>query len=120
MLTASGGANENFARELFELFVLGEGHYTEADVYAGARVFSGWNLTRPGAAADGTQHYEFVYNSAQHETTAKTFSFPIYSNGSATIPARALRASGAAPIMQAGRAGCHDATVQRPSRSPRR
>ena len=27
-----------------------------------ARVFTGWNLARPGAAADGSQHYEFVYN----------------------------------------------------------
>ena len=40
------------------------------------------------SAADGTQHYEFVYNAGQHETTAKTFSFPIYPDGSKTIPAR--------------------------------
>ena len=79
---------ENFAREIMELFTVGVGNYTEADVYAGARVFTGWNLARPGAAADGSQHYEFVYNAAQHETTAKTFSFPIYPNGSQTIPAR--------------------------------
>ena len=80
---------ENFAREIMELFTVGVGNYTEQDVYAGARVFTGWNLTRPGAAAAGTQHYEFVYNAAQHDTAEKTFSFPIYSNGSKTIPARA-------------------------------
>jgi uncharacterized protein (DUF1800 family) len=80
---------ENFARELMELFTMGVGHYTEADVYAGARVFSGWNLARPGADGDPAQHYGFFYNAGQHDTGAKTFSFPIYSEGSPTIPARA-------------------------------
>src|SRR5437867_3933785 len=79
---------ENFAREIMELFTVGVGHYTESDVYAGARVFTGWNLQRPGSAADGSQHYEFIYNPQQHETTAKTFSFPIYPDGGNTIPAR--------------------------------
>jgi len=79
---------ENFAREIMELFTVGVGHYTESDVYAGARVFTGWNLQRPGTAADGSQHYEFVYNAGNHETTAKTFSFPIYADGNRTIPAR--------------------------------
>src|SRR6185436_19676253 len=51
---------ENFGREIMELFTVGVGHYTEADVYAAARVFSGWNLARPGTAADGSQHYEFL------------------------------------------------------------
>ena len=36
---------ENFGREIMELFTVGVGNYTEADVYAAARVFSGWNLT---------------------------------------------------------------------------
>ena len=79
---------ENFAREVMELFTMGVGHYTEPDVYAGARVFTGWNLQRPGSAADGSQHYEFVYIPGNHETTAKTFSFPIYPDGGRTIPAR--------------------------------
>src|SRR5579872_2769854 len=73
---------ENFAREVMELFTMGVGNYTEPDVYAGARVFSGWNLARPGLVADGSQHYEFVYNAGQHETSAKTFSFAVYPNGS--------------------------------------
>jgi uncharacterized protein (DUF1800 family) len=80
---------ENFGREIMELFTMGVGNYTEADVYAAARVFSGWNLARPGAANDPAQHYEFVYNAGQHDTAEKTFSFPIYGNGSRTIPARA-------------------------------
>jgi uncharacterized protein (DUF1800 family) len=79
---------ENFGREIMELFTMGVGHFTEADVYAAARVFTGWNLGRPGVAADGSQRYEFLYNANQHDTGAKTFSFPIYSDGSKTIPAR--------------------------------
>ena len=79
---------ENFAREIMELFTMGVGYYTEPDVYAGARVFSGWNLQVVGAAGDAARHQEFFYNPAQHETTAKTFSFPIYGDGNATIPAR--------------------------------
>jgi uncharacterized protein (DUF1800 family) len=79
---------ENFAREIMELFTVGVGHYTEDDVYAGARVFSGWNMQQVGSAADGSRHWEFVYNASQHETTAKTFSFPMM-NGSRTIAARA-------------------------------
>ena len=79
---------ENFAREIMELFTMGVGTFTEEDVYAGARVFTGWNLSRPGAAVDGTQHYEFVYNAGQHETTPKTFTFPIYADGNRTIPGR--------------------------------
>ena len=79
---------ENFGREIMELFTMGVGNYTEEDVYAAARVFTGWNLQRPGTAADGSQHYEFIYNAGQHDTAAKTFSFQIYPDGSKTIPAR--------------------------------
>jgi len=79
---------ENFGREIMELFTMGVGHYTEPDVYAAARVFSGWNLARPGAAGDPAQHYEFSYVANQHDTSAKTFSFAIYPDGNKTIPAR--------------------------------
>ena len=41
-----GAPNENFARELMELFTLGEGHYTESDVKEAARAFTGWSLER--------------------------------------------------------------------------
>jgi uncharacterized protein (DUF1800 family) len=40
----SGQPNENFAREVMELFTLGEGHYTEQDVKEAARAFTGWSL----------------------------------------------------------------------------
>ena len=38
--------NENFARELMELFTLGEGHYTEQDVKEAARAMTGWSMNR--------------------------------------------------------------------------
>src|SRR5512137_35643 len=80
---------ENFGRELMELFSMGVGFYTESDVYAAARVFTGWNLKRT-TTGTGDLHplYEFVYNANSHETAAKTFSFPIYADGSRTIPSR--------------------------------
>jgi uncharacterized protein (DUF1800 family) len=81
---------ENFARELMELFTTGVGHYTEEDVYAAARVFTGWNLRLSGDRTNAlTSYYEYVYNAAQHDPTAKTFSFPVMPDGSRTIPARA-------------------------------
>ena len=38
--------NENFAREVMELFTLGEGHYTEQDIKESARAFAGWGIDR--------------------------------------------------------------------------
>src|SRR5215831_2345598 len=88
---------ENFGRELMELFSRGVGYYTESDVYAAARVFTGWNLNRSGDPKDPNTSFSFIYKADQHETSAKTFSFPIYPNGGQTIPAR-----GASAGMQDG------------------
>jgi uncharacterized protein (DUF1800 family) len=41
-----GKPNENLARELMELFTLGEGHYTEQDVLEAARALTGWSLDK--------------------------------------------------------------------------
>jgi uncharacterized protein (DUF1800 family) len=41
-----GQPNENFAREVMELFTLGEGRYTEQDIKEAARAFTGWSLDR--------------------------------------------------------------------------
>lgn len=79
---------ENFGRELMELFTRGVGYYTESDVYAAARVFTGWNLSASGNPQDPTTSFRFLYRPEQHETSAKTFSFPIYGDGGSTIPAR--------------------------------
>ena len=83
---------ENFGREVMELFTWGLGHYTENDVYAAARVFTGWNLRNvPGANGnDPAAYQEFIYNAAQHDTTAKTLTFPVA--GSSTIPVRTAAA----------------------------
>jgi uncharacterized protein (DUF1800 family) len=79
---------ENFGREIMELFTMGVGFYTEPDVYAAARVFTGWNLQRVGGGNDVNGYYQFQYVPGNHETAAKEFSFPIYPNGSKIIPAR--------------------------------
>ena len=82
---------ENFAREIMELFTWGVGQYSEQDVYAAARVFTGWNLARNPANGnnnDPATYYEFFYNPNQHDTAAKAFTFPIYGDGGRTIPAR--------------------------------
>lgn len=83
---------ENFGRELMELFTFGIGNYTEADVYAAARVFTGWNIALQGTRDTPTARYVFNFNQAQHDTNAKTFTFAIYPGGSSTIPARAAAA----------------------------
>jgi uncharacterized protein (DUF1800 family) len=59
-----GKPNENFARELFELFLLGIGNYTEADVQEGARAFTGWQYRRQTGA--------FALAPTQHDTASKT------------------------------------------------
>ena len=79
---------ENFGREIMELFTFGLGNYTEEDVYAAARVFTGWNVRFVRAANDASSYYEFVFNANQHEPAAKTFTFPIFANGDRVIPAR--------------------------------
>jgi uncharacterized protein (DUF1800 family) len=79
---------ENFGREIMELFTFGIGNYTEQDVYAAARVFTGWNLQAVGSLATTAGYYEFLYRANQHDAAEKTFTFPIYRDGSRTIPAR--------------------------------
>jgi len=81
---------ENFGREIMELFTVGVGHYIEADVRAAARVFTGWNLRRSEGYRrnDMNAYQEFFYNPGQHDTDAKTFSFPIAADGRRTIPGR--------------------------------
>lgn len=56
-----GQPNENYARELMELFSLGIGHYTEKDVREAARAFTGWEVR------DGKP----FFNTAQHDTGDK-------------------------------------------------
>jgi uncharacterized protein (DUF1800 family) len=57
--------NENFARELMELFTLGIGNYTEQDVRESARAFTGFTFARRTG--------QFYFNGAQHDDGSKTF-----------------------------------------------
>jgi len=82
---------ENFGREIMELFTMGVGNYTEADVVTAARVFTGWSVRLVGDRANtDTSYYEFVYNANNHDATAKQFTFSIYPDGGTTIPARPI------------------------------
>jgi uncharacterized protein (DUF1800 family) len=56
--------NENFAREVMELFTLGRGHYSESDVKEAARAFTGWGANLQG---------DFVFRRFQHDEGSKSF-----------------------------------------------
>jgi len=58
-----GAPNENFAREIMELFTMGVGNYSERDIREAARAFTGWNY-------DGL---EFVINESEHDDGIKDF-----------------------------------------------
>jgi uncharacterized protein (DUF1800 family) len=59
-----GAPNENFARELLELFTLRRGHYAEADIKEAARAFTGWGFNQEG---------QFVVRRFAHDEDPKTF-----------------------------------------------
>jgi len=107
---------ENFGREIMELFTLGVGHYVEEDVYAAARVFTGWNLRLVGDPNTTAGYYEFVYIPNNHDPTAKTFTFPIYRDGSKTIPARAASGGMQDGIDFITALATHPATAERLAR----
>lgn len=62
-VNVKGASNENFAREIMELFTMGVGHYTEKDIREAARAFTGWNY----------EDVKFVVNKEQHDESEKTF-----------------------------------------------
>jgi hypothetical protein len=61
-VNVKGAPNENFAREIMELFTMGVGHYSEQDIREAARAFTGWNYTG----------LNFVINPAEHDNADKT------------------------------------------------
>ena len=66
--------NENYGRELLELFSMGRGNYTEEDVRSCARAFSGWTITHVlPRYPTGYWPSEFIYNSDDHDDNEKTF-----------------------------------------------
>ena len=62
-VNVKGAPNENFAREIMELFTMGVGNYSERDIREAARAFTGWNY------AD----LEFVINEDEHDNGVKQF-----------------------------------------------
>ena len=62
-VNVKGASNENFAREIMELFTMGVGNYTEKDIREAARAFTGWNYV----------DMKFVINKDQHDDGEKTF-----------------------------------------------
>ena len=62
-VNVKGASNENFAREIMELFTMGVGHYTEKDIREAARAFTGWNCI----------DVKFIVNKDQHDDGEKTF-----------------------------------------------
>ena len=75
-----GAINENYGRELLELFSLGVGmdgqfNYTEEDVEACSRAFTGWNLepTWPAFPYGYAHQWVFRYDGTDHDNSEKTF-----------------------------------------------
>ncbi|MFT4580895.1 MAG: hypothetical protein ACI915_004671 [Gammaproteobacteria bacterium] len=62
-VNVKGAPNENFAREIMELFTMGVGNYTERDIREAARAFTGWNY----------EGLEFKVNVDQHDAEEKEF-----------------------------------------------
>ena len=75
--------NENYGRELLELFSMGIGTYSEADVKAAARAFTGWTIanqdymsvraSRDSIWPHGRLDWQFVYRHEDHDDSSKTF-----------------------------------------------
>ena len=70
----NGEPNENFGRELLELFSMGVGNYTEEDIKTAAKAFTGWTFTQPiPIYTQGRYPSEFVFVEEDHDNSVKTF-----------------------------------------------
>ena len=66
--------NENWGRELLELFSLGVGNYTEKDVFECSRAFTGWTIgAKMPRYPYGRFPWKFEYRPEDHDNTEKTF-----------------------------------------------
>ena len=67
--------NENWGRELLELFAMGQGNYTEQDVFECARAFTGWTLAPkpPTGGIGGRYMWYFRYVPEDHDDGEKVF-----------------------------------------------
>ena len=71
----SYAVNENWGRELLELFSMGVGNYTEDDVRECSRAFTGWTITPMIPRGSGTGRFDwgFEYQEGDHDDGEKTF-----------------------------------------------
>lgn len=69
----AGKPNENYGRELLELFTTGIGWYTEGDVREGSRVLTGWKASRYSDEPTPNGIYNTWFDAARHDTGAKQF-----------------------------------------------
>ena len=65
--------NENYGRELLELFSMGVGNYNEDDVYAAAEAFTGWTFRRLVCGPYRISKTEFKYIPEDHDDSEKSF-----------------------------------------------
>jgi len=66
--------NENYGRELLELFSMGVGNYTEDDIKAASRAFTGWTFRQPlSLYPNGHYPAEFEFLEDDHDYDSKTF-----------------------------------------------
>jgi uncharacterized protein (DUF1800 family) len=66
--------NENWGRELLELFSMGVGNYTEVDVREVSRAFTGWTIQpKLPRGPIGRHDWRFIYRPEDHDDTEKTF-----------------------------------------------
>ena len=69
-----GKPNENFARELMELFTMSvHGGYSERDVQESARAFTGWSFVKKRGDLESLKNPRFVFNAKLHDAESKTF-----------------------------------------------
>lgn len=69
-----GDPNENYGRELMELFSMGIGNYTEEDIKTAARAFTGWTFRQPIPLYPyGHYQSEFVYRGDDHDHGVKSY-----------------------------------------------
>jgi uncharacterized protein (DUF1800 family) len=71
----AGAINENFGREVMELFTLGIGNYTEEDVLAASAAFSGWIVAWTGGRAErlGAEPWKARFVPRRHDSTTHTY-----------------------------------------------
>ena len=70
----NGEPNENYGRELLELFSMGVGNYTEDDIKNASRAFTGWTFIQPMSVyPQGNFSADFVFKPEEHDFGEKTF-----------------------------------------------